>query len=217
MTTTLASKLEAATADFYAKAPPGVPETLMAAIEDAKDKFAVPVKVIKVGETFPSFTLPNATGTPVSSASLLANGPLLVTFYRGNWCPYCNLALHGLQERLDEFKTQGVQLVAISPELPDASLSTQEKNELQFPVLSDEGNKLARELGIVWKQPDSMKPIFEKFGLDLKKQNGDDTFEVPIPATFLVDKDGIVKNLYLEADYRKRVEPSTLLEWIAQL
>jgi peroxiredoxin len=162
---TLASKLELVTVDFNAQVPAAVSETLGEVVKDAETRFAAPIDVIKVGEAFPSFTLPNAVGTPVSSAELLANGPLLVTFYRGNWCPYCNLALHGLQERLQEIQAQGVQLVAISPELPDSTLSTQEKNELQFPVLSDVGNKLARKLRIVWKQPDSLKPLFQQFGI----------------------------------------------------
>lgn len=162
---TLSSKLEAAAAEFHAKVPAAVSEIVNGAVEDAKKKFAGPVDVIKAGEAFPSFTLPNAVGTPVSSSELLTKGPLLVTFYRGNWCPFCNIALHGLQERLDEIEAHGVQLVAISPELPDSSLSTQEKNGLRFPVLSDEGNKLARELGIVWKQPDNLKAMLQQSGV----------------------------------------------------
>ena len=84
-------------------------------------------------------------------------------------------------------------------------------------MLSDAGNMLARELGIVWKQPDTMRPLLKQFGTDLEKQNGDDSFEVPAPATFLVSRDGVVRNVYLEGDYRQRLEPETALEWIAQL
>ncbi|KAJ4286833.1 hypothetical protein N0V90_013085 [Kalmusia sp. IMI 367209] len=215
--TTLASKLEAVYTNFTASVPATVSETIDRTITDAEMKFADPVNAIPVGSKFPAFALPSATGVSVSSSELLAKGPLLVTFYRGNWCPYCNVALHSLGERLDEMHARGVELVAISPEVPDSSLSTQEKNDLKYPVLSDEGNKLARELGVVWKQPESLKPLFQQFGLDLQKQNGDDSFEVPVPATFLLDRDGIVRNRYIEGDYRKRVEPATLMEWIAQL
>ncbi len=92
---------------------------------------------------------------------LLAKGPLLISFYRGGWCPYCNLALKALQDSLSAIKARGVTLVAISPELPNQSLTMQEKNELQFPVLSDVGNNLARKLGIVFQQPDTLRPILE--------------------------------------------------------
>jgi peroxiredoxin len=107
--------------------------------------------------------------------------------------------------------------VAISPELPDTSLSTVEKNGLKFEVLSDIGQKFARQLGIVWKMPDNLRPAFVKFGHDLVKRNGDDTFEVPIPATLLVDGNGVVRNAFIEPDYTKRVEPATILEWIDAL
>lgn len=92
-----------------------------------------------------------------------------------------------------------------------------EKHALEFSALTDEHNEYARKLGIVWKQPESMRPVFEKFGNDLLKKNGDDSFELPLPATLLVDKEGVVRDLYLEPDYTKRVEPSTVLEWVERL
>jgi peroxiredoxin len=172
---------------------------------------------IHVGDTLPSFDLTDAVGKPVSSADLLAKGPILITFYRGSWCPFCNLALKALQKHLDEFQAKGVSLVAISPELPDTALSTREKNELKFQVLSDVGHKYARQLGIVWQMPDNLRPVFEKLGHDLITRNGDDSFEVPIPATLLVDGKGVVKKTYIEPEYTKRVEPDTVLEWINAL
>jgi peroxiredoxin len=173
--------------------------------------------IIHVGDTLPSFDLTDAVGKPVSSADLLAKGPILITFYRGSWCPFCNLALKALQKHLDEFQAKGVSLVAISPELPDTALSTMEKNELKFQVLSDVGHKYARQLGIVWQMPDNLRPVFEKLGHDLITRNGDDSFEVPIPATLLVDGKGVVKKTYIEPEYTKRVEPDTVLEWINAL
>jgi peroxiredoxin len=119
-----------------------------------------------------------------------------------------------MQKHIDEFKAKGVSLVAISPELPNQSLTTTEKNNLKVPVLSDIGNKYARQLGIVFSQPDTLRPVFEKFGHNLPKRNGDDSMEVPVPATILVDKKGIVRNTFIDPDYTKRVEPSTVLEWI---
>ena len=107
--------------------------------------------------------------------------------------------------------------MAITPELPDTTLSTSEKNELKFKVLSDVGNKFAHELGIVFQQPDEMRPVFKQIGHDLKARNGDDSFAVPVPATLLVDKTGVVRNLYLDADYTKRLEPEVAVGWIDAL
>ncbi|KAL9121401.1 MAG: hypothetical protein Q9187_002040 [Circinaria calcarea] len=158
------------------------------------------------------FRLTNAVGQEVESADLLAQGPLLVTFYRGEWCPYCNLALAAMQKHVDEFTAKGVTLVAISPELPDQALTTTQKHDLKFPVLSNVGNRFAKQLGIVFPQPEAMRPVFEIFGHDLKACNGDDSLEVPVPATFLMDQKGVVRNAYIEADYSQRLEPSTAME-----
>jgi peroxiredoxin len=174
-------------------------------------------KAIKVGDKIPEFTLKNAVGEDQNSTALLAYGPLVITFYRGEWCPFCNIAIAGFQKHLSEFKAKGITLVALTPELPNGTLTMTEKHKLKFPVLSDLHNEYARKLGIVWKQPESLRPVFGKFNHDLPKRNGDDSFEVPLPATLLVDTNGIVRNLYLEPDYIKRVEPSTVLEWVNKL
>ena len=108
-------------------------------------------------------------------------------------------------------------LVAISPELPDTSLSETEKRGLTFPVLSDISNGFARKLGIVWKQPDTLRPVFGMFGNDLAKRNGDDSYEVPVPTTLLVDSKGIVRNAYIEPDYTKRLAPEDALAWVNAL
>lgn len=162
--TTLAPQLESVTKNFAANAPEAVQKIINAARLEAISKFSTPPSTIQVNSPFPAFNLPNASGTLVSSETLLAKGPLLVTFYRGSWCPYCNLALRGLQLRLDEIRANGVDLVAISPMIPDESLSMQEKNELKFEVLSDIGNKLAEKLGILWIQPEETKEVHRQFG-----------------------------------------------------
>jgi peroxiredoxin len=173
-----------------------------------------PANAINVGQSFPDFSLSDASGKQVSLKELLANGPLLISFYRGGWCPYCNVALKALQDSLSAIKAKGVTLVAISPELPNQSLTTQEKSELQFPVLSDVGNNLARKLGIVFKQPDTVRPILDTYGVDLPARNGDDSFEVPFPASYLIDTKGMVRSAFLDPDYTHRLEPSTALGWI---
>lgn len=197
-----------------------VPEDVRNVLMDAKQSIVQsfdPKQAIQPGTKLPAFTLRDATGKDISSSDLLEKGPLLITFYRGEWCPFCNLALRAFQQRLDEIQAKGATFVAISPELPDTSLTTAEKNELQFPVLSDVGNEYARKLGIVWKQPDSLRQVFTTFGTDLPKRNGDDSYEVPIPTTLLVDRTGVVKNVHADADYFKRLEPQDALDWIDAL
>jgi len=176
-----------------------------------------PANAIHVGQLFPDFSLSDATGKQVSLKELLATGPLLISFYRGGWCPYCNMALKALQDSLSAIKSKGVTLVAISPELPDQSLTLQEKSELQFPVLSDVGNNLARKLGIVFQQPDTVRPILKAYGVDLQARNGDDSYEVPFPASYLIDTKGVIRSAFLDPDYSRRLEPSTALGWIDEM
>lgn len=191
-------------------------EAIMQARAGIKSTFD-PKSTIQVGDVIPPFTLRNALGEDVTSSDLLAKGPLLITFYRGSWCPYCNVALHHLQLHLAEFKAKGVTLVAISPELPDTSLTTTEKQNLEFPVLSDVDNKFAHQLGIVWQQPQSMQIVFDHFGHDMTKRNGQWDLKVPLPASLLVDGKGVVRNLFVDPDYSKRLDPETALEWIEAL
>jgi peroxiredoxin len=161
---------------------------------------------------FPAFELSDATGKIVSSVDIFATSPVLLTFYRGGWCPYCNLDLRALQSHLKEFQTVEVALVAISPELPDQAITTANKTGLDFTVLSDVGNKIARQLGILFQLPDAMHPLFKGKGIDLKERNGDDSFQIPIPALFLVDSDGTIRHSFVDPNYTHRLEPATALE-----
>jgi peroxiredoxin len=212
----LAPQLSAVYDNFQKNAPAQVWQTING-INSAFEAAFKDQSTIKVGDKLPSFALSDALGKEVKSEELLKKGPILITFYRGEWCPFCNLALRSLQLNLDKIQAKGVTLVAISPELPNGSLSTTEKNELKFPVLSDLGNKFARELGIIFPMPDSLRPTFKAFGHDLVARNGDDSFEVPVPAALLVDGKGTVRNTYINPRYWERIEPSTALEWIDEL
>ncbi|PTB37305.1 uncharacterized protein TrAFT101_011036 [Trichoderma asperellum] len=213
---TLASQLSAIVEKVNQNAPAPVVSAIKESIASLKATFDKNDS-IQIGASLPSFKLPNALGKEVTSDSLLAKGPVLITFYRGDWCPFCNLALRSLQLHLDEFHAKGVTIVAISPELPNSSLSTAEKNDLKFEVLSDVGNKFARQLGIVWDQPQSVEPIFNAFEIDLKVRNGDDSMAVPIPTTILVDTKGVVRNIHIDPDYRQRLETTTALAWVDSL
>jgi peroxiredoxin len=197
-----------------------VPEADRKIIVDAKDQFIKtfdPSTTIKVTDTLPQFRLPNAAGEEVSSANLLSQGPLLITFYRGSWCPFCDLAVASLQRHLDTFRAKGVTLVAITPELPDHTLSTTEKHSLQFPVLTDRGNKYAEQLGLLFQMPAAMGPVLAKAGKGLVEHNGGDSLVVPVTATLLVDTKGVVRNAFIDPDYTKRLEPTVAIDWIKAL
>ena len=174
-------------------------------------------QTLQVGDTIPPISLPNALGKTVNIQDLLTEGALVISFYRGQWCPYCNLELRALQQALPEFKALGASLVAISPQTPDNSLSTTEKNELSFEVLSDVGNQVARQLGLVFQIPEQLRPIYQNFGIDLPEHNGDETFELPIAATYVINRDGKVVYAFVNPDYTQRAEPADILAAVANL
>ena len=170
----------------------------------------------RTGDKAPAFTLKDARGGEVSLQKLLGDGPVVVAFYRGQWCPYCDLQLRAYQEVLPQIRALGAKLVAISPQTPDESLSTAEKRNLEFTVLSDSGNKTAQAYGLVFKVSAPMDGIHKAFGIDLAKSNGEASNELPVPGTFIVGRDGVIAYSYVNADYRERLEPAELLRRLAQ-
>lgn len=173
---------------------------------------------LKPGETAPDFTLPGAQGEPVRLYGLLREGPAVVVFYRGGWCPYCNIHLRSFQRSLPELRELGAQIVAVSPQLPDQSLSTRERNALEFPVLSDVGNKVAHQYGVAFRLSDRLLKLYVDFGHPLEASNGPDgAFELPVPATFVLDTEGIVLLSHVEVDYTRRLDPDDVVARLRQL
>lgn len=170
-------------------------------------------KALKVGDIAPNFKLNNALGEPVELYEYLKKGKVVLTWYRGGWCPYCNLTLRQLQLELPEFEANGAHLIALTPELPDKSLSTSEKHKLEFEVLSDIGNEVGKEYGIVFKLTNEVADAYNKsFGI--KEYNGDESNELPLAATYIIDEDGKIIYAFLDADYRNRAEPNELTEFL---
>jgi peroxiredoxin len=170
---------------------------------------------LRRGHVAPRFALPSATGAIVSLGERLAYGPVIVTFYRGGWCPYCNIALRALQSRLPEIKSLGGSLIAISPEVPNQSLSTTEKLALEFDVLSDADNFVARLFGLVYRISDAARERLQAFGRDLVAHNGTDRWELPITATYVINQAGLIVFDHVEADYRERLDPATIVNAVA--
>lgn len=219
MTTTthpLAEQLAETRAGFQQKVAQDVKDTMAAATE-ALESAGLANQALTVGDAAPDFELPDATGKTVHLSELLKQGPVVINFYRGEWCPYCNLELRAFQNLLPEFKQAGATLVAISPELPDHSLSATEKHSLEFAVLSDVGNQVSRQYGLVFTLDASLKPIYQNFGIDIPASNGDDSYELPMPATYVIDSSGRIRYAFAEADYTQRAEPQDVLAVINEL
>lgn len=210
MTTTLKSALDQFRLDFTGKIPPEI----AAAMTRADNELAasgIAARALGAGAVAPDFTLQGAHGETVTLSRLLRQGPVVVSFYRGGWCPYCNLELRALQAVLPEITKRGGALVAISPELPDESLSTAEKNELAFPVLSDTGSRVAHSWGIAFDLAEELRPIYTRFGHALPDRNGGSDWVLPVPATFVIAPDGVVRLAFVDTDYRNRLEPAAVL------
>lgn len=189
------------------------PETvaLVAAANERLAASGLLGRIRKQGDLFPAATLPDASGREVDLALRLRQGPLIISFYRGGWCPYCNLELRAYQVLLDDIRAAGGDLVAISPERPDDALSTAEKNDLSFMVLSDVDGRLAAALGIRFDLDDPIIGLYRKFGHDLPARNGDGRWSLPVPATFVVDREGTILLAHADPDYRNRLEPADAL------
>ena len=203
-------------AEFLRTAPAGRATLYEAKIEELRASFALEA-AISVGAIAPEFRLPDVNGNPVSLADLLRRGPVVVTFYRGGWCPYCNIQLRAYQAVLREIAALGAQLVAISPQLPDQSLSTLQANELTFEVLSDVGNHAARRFGLIYALPEELRAALRSNNKALPGINGDESWELPVPATYVIARDGRIALAYIEVDYRKRLEPEAILDALRSL
>lgn len=193
---------------------------VMAQTSDA-GKFVSDADAVKnalsVGAKMPEFSLKDSTGKVVSSKELSKSGNLVIVFYRGSWCPFCNLYLRNLQKRLADITAAGGKLVAISVENPDASMEVARKNEVQFTVLSDPDLDVARKFGIVYQLPAATDEMYKSRGLDVAKHNEMAKPELPLAATYVVDKKGKIVYAYLDTDYKKRAEPDVIIENLKKL
>jgi peroxiredoxin len=197
--------------------PADVAEVFDRSVRDLLDQ-GIPSGAIKAGDRLDPFTLDDATGTPVSLDQIVESGPAVIVFYRGGWCPYCNLALRTYQrELLPQLAEYGARLVAISPQSPDQSLSTAEKAQLGFTVLSDPGSRLARRIGIAFQQADEVLAAQRKLGLDLAQVNAEGSTELPRPTVLVIDQERTVRFADVQPDYTARTEVADIAAALAGL
>jgi len=208
------------------------PPELSALIEQGAGEISaldIVEKALKRGDKAPDFTLKNRHGDSRSLSEYLNQGPLVVTFYRGAWCPYCNLQLAAYNTRLDDIKSAGGTLIAITPETPEAGISAFLESEApkeakdsiiddpDFDVLHDKGNALAKMYGLVFKLPEAHRKLFEIMKMDIEKANGDDSYTFPDPATYIIGTDGIIQWAFVPNNYRKRAEPDDIIQALQSL
>lgn len=215
--TSLKAQLDAR-AEESAKTIPAEVRTEFAKGIDAVKESGILADSKKVGDKAPDFTLKNPKGEEVQLSELLKAGPVVLTWYRGGWCPYCNIALSALQDELPKIKKAGAQLVALTPELPDKSLDTQQKNKLEFEVLTDLNHKVADDYGLVFKLTPEVRDLYKGFFNISEfngKEAGDDT--LPLAATYIIDQDGKIRWAFVKADYRQRAEPSEIVKFLESM
>ncbi|MBT2321431.1 AhpC/TSA family protein [Variovorax paradoxus] len=163
------------------------------------------------GDLAPDVNLRYASGAPVKLSDLWHGGPLVVIFYRGGWCRYCNLQLHAWQQHASELKRLGAALVAISPQTPDHSLDTIERSALAYTVLSDSSLDAANGFGIAFTLPPELIDLYASAGTDIPVLNGNAQWVLPIPATYLIDRTGRIRFAHVEMDYRERIDPQSVI------
>jgi peroxiredoxin len=215
-TDTLAARIAASVQDFVSALPEDEKQVVTESFA-ALQASDVAASAVVAGDTAPDFTLPNATGRPVRLHEELQRGPVILSFYRGGWCPFCNLELQALQAYLPQFRELGASLIGISPETPYHALTTAERHALQFEVLSDSGNRVTRDYGLLYAVHEPMRPLYLRWGLDVPAHNGEDNWELPVPATYLIDRDSVVHAAHVDKDYTRRMEPCLILEALRQL
>lgn len=206
--TPLKPALDAIRAGFEPKVPAEVLQVMHRANSDLQDQADA---AVAKGTKLPAFTLPDQDGNHVSSADLLAKGPLVVSFFRGHWCPYCMAELTSLNEALPDIRAAGAELVVITPQTPAKSKEMIADKGFDLTVLSDDGLAYAETLGLAFALPADLKAIYQQFGLDLPGTNGDGSWRLPIPARLIVAQDGRVVGRDVDPDYSKRPEPAETL------
>jgi len=213
--TTLKEQIGKLQEEFMTQLPKETLDTLFKALDDMAAA-NLTQNAIGNNQVLPSGELLNLEGKAQSLEDII-DTPTVISFYRGSWCPYCNLELKALQDILPQIKEKGASLIAISPEKPDSSLSFKEKLELDFDVFTDTNNNYARELGLVFKLEDHIDKLYKEFGFDLEKFNDLTSQELPFPATIIVDKTGKITYSFVSENYTLRTEPSEILSELDKL
>ncbi len=213
---TLQDKLDGFKAQFKTQAPAEAFEAFARSTQELIDS-GQSERALKAGDQVPDFVLTDSDRNEVALKDLLAKGPVVLTFYRGVWCPYCNIELKALEEVANDIRARGATLVAISMQGAADSRKSQKDNGLSFPILTDKNGELAEKFGIRWSLQDYVIPIHAGFGVELPRIHGDGQWNLPMPARYVVDTDGAVAYAEVNPDYTRRPEPADLFPVLDKL
>ena len=201
----------------FTREVPGEAQSIMRKALKAMADSGVAEECLRIGMRPLDFTLNNQHGKSVNLEQTLQRGPVVISFFRGMWCPYGSLELQALQQALPAINAAGATLLAISPQTPEQTHSTAQKFNLNFDVLSDVGNSVAATFGLVLSLPEMLRPIYTNFGFDLPSHNGDDSYELPMAATYVLDRNGLIRLAFTDTDYTKRLEPAEIINCLHTL
>ncbi|WP_024520265.1 peroxiredoxin-like family protein [Bradyrhizobium sp. Tv2a-2] len=211
----LQAKLDAFKADFEAGRPPySVPRSVIETMHRATAELiasGAARQAKKAGDLAPSFSLKDPEGNVINSADLLRRGPLVLSFYRGVWCPYCNMELRSLEATKPEFDRYGASLVAISPQTAPNSRKSVRQNKLSFPILSDVKGKVGEAFGLRFNLPNYLVELYSQLKNDLPTFNDDPSWSLPMPARYVIGQDGVILYSEVNPDYTRRPEPEDMI------
>jgi peroxiredoxin len=174
-------------------------------------------RILSIDDEAPDFILQNIDGHQINLSEKLQQGAVLLSFYFGSWCPYCNLELRAYQGLLPKIKALGSSIIAISPQTPDASRKTALRNSLSFDLLSDKHCQVAHDYGIIFEVSDPLKQLYRELGHPLPNYNGTEDWLLPVPATFIIDRQQQIVLAHIDVDYRKRYEPTEAIAILLSL
>ena len=209
------SKLQDAIDEYNAakkeKMPAEVLDTMARATTELKNT-GIENRALHKGDTMPDFSLPNQHGEMRNFSDFLKQSTVVLNIYRGGWCPYCNFEMKALANALPDIEAAGARLIGMAPETPDHALETANRHDIGIEILSDTGNEVSEKLGLVFNLAEELRPIYLNAGLDIPAYNGDDSFKLPVPATYIIGSDGIIKTGFVNADYTQRMEPEEIVK-----
>lgn len=211
----LKEKLQGAKQQMAEQLPGEILQKFGASLQSLVDS-GLAAKALKAQDKAPLAVLKDADGQDVDLRQLLDKGPLVLVFYRGLWCPFCNLALSAYQQMVGDLAASGATLVAVSPQTPQSSAKTREALGIRYLLLSDPENRLAKQYGIVFKLEDELDAVYRSLGADLKVFNASHALTLPMASAFVIGQDGVIRHAFINVDYSERVEPQTLIEAVGR-
>jgi peroxiredoxin len=217
---TLKDRIDSYDSEQQAFSPPLISDKDRRRMAEAQEELEaqMPDPGLKIGETAPDFSLPNAHNKPIRLSDVLKQGPVVLTFYRGAWCPYCNLQLRALKESMPEMQSLGANLIAVTPQTPDVSLKQVEEGKFPFEILSDLDNSVMKNYKLYFELPQDLNELYlERFRFDLADYNGEGRYVLPVPGTYVIDSKGVVRAAYASVDYKKRMEPADIIAALKSL